>query len=253
VNGLVAQRIEFARGSRQLLGGVDLALAPGEVVLLAGRNGAGKSTLLRLLLGAEPPHAGSVLLDGRPLATWTPRDRARRLAYVPQESDHPFEFTGRELVAMGRHPHLEPRQPLGPQDRDAIERALAAVGAADFADRSVATLSGGELRRIAIARALATEAQLLLLDEPTSNLDLEHALQLVTMLRDLRGCRCGVLLTAHDLNLVAPFCDRVALLHAGRIVVDAAPEQALAADRVAEVFGVHSRAASGFFPRDFTL
>lgn len=253
MNGLVAHGLTFTRGSRQLLRGVDLALAPGEVVLLAGRNGAGKSTLLRLLLGAERPHGGTIALDGRPLAAWAPRERALRIAYVPQESDHPFEFTGRELVAMGRHPHLEPRQAPGSRDRDAIERALTAVGATDFADRSVATLSGGELRRIAIARALATEAQLLLLDEPTSNLDLEHALQLVTMLRDLRGCRCGVLLTAHDLNLVAPFCDRVALLHDGRLVVDAAPEQALAEARVAEVFGVRSGTADGFFPRNFTL
>ncbi|MFM1873779.1 MAG: hypothetical protein RL398_3201, partial [Planctomycetota bacterium] len=204
-------------------------------------------------LGVERAAAGTITLDGKPLAEIAPRDRARRVAYVPQESDHPFEFSGRELVAMGRHPHLARGRELGPADRAAVARALQAVGAMEFADRSVATLSGGEQRRIAIARALATEAPLLLLDEPTSNLDLEHALQLLTMLRDLRGCRCGVLMTSHDLNLTAPFCDRVALLHEGRIVVDAEPTQALAPEHVQTVFGVRSGDAVSYFPRAFEL
>ncbi len=253
MTALVVGELRFVRGTRRILDGVDLALRAGEVVLLAGRNGAGKSTLLRLLLGAERPSAGRIELAGRPLATWRSQDRAREIAYVPQESDHPFEFTGRELVAMGRHPHLGRGQPLGPRDLDAIDRAITAVGAAGFADRSVATLSGGEQRRIAIARALATEAKLMLLDEPTGNLDLEHALQLIGMLRELRGCGVGVLLTTHDLNLVAPHCDRVVLLHEGRIWADDEPAAALTADRVRTVFGVRSAAASGYFPRDFSL
>ncbi|MCB9884369.1 MAG: ABC transporter ATP-binding protein [Planctomycetes bacterium] len=253
MTALVAKGIELSRGSRRILAGVDLQLRAGEVVLLAGRNGAGKSTLLRVLLGSERAASGTVQLGGRDLAAWPPRERAREIAYVPQEGDHPFEFTGRELVAMGRHPHLHRDQPPQLRDLEAIERALVAVGATDFADRSVATLSGGEQRRIAIARALATEAKLLLLDEPTSNLDLEHALQLVHMLRDLRGCGVGVLLTAHDLNLVAPHCDRVALLHDGRICADDVPTSALTAERVLTVFGVRAEHAAGYFPRDFRL
>lgn len=253
MTSLVASGIELTRGTRRILAGVDIALCAGEVVLLAGRNGAGKSTLLRVLLGVERAAAGEVQLGGRSLAAWPARERAREIAYVPQEGDHPFEFTGRELVSMGRHPHLRRDQPPQPRDLEAIERALVAVGALDFADRSVATLSGGEQRRIAIARALATEAKLLLLDEPTSNLDLEHALQLVGMLRELRGCGVGVLLTAHDLNLVAPFCDRVVLLHEGRVCADDAPAAALTAERVQTVFGVRSQAAAGFFPREFLL
>lgn len=253
MNALVGTGLCVQRGERQILGGVDVALRPGELVLLAGRNGAGKSTLLRVLLGAERPDGGSVSLHDRPLAQWPPRARAREVAFVPQEAETPFEFTGRELVALGRHPHRQRTSGLQPDDLAAIDRALAAVDAAPFADRPVTTLSGGEHRRIAVARALATEAPLLLLDEPTSNLDLEHALQLVMLLRRLAHAGRGVLIASHDLNLLAPHCDRVVLLHRGRVFAAGAPAEVLGPDQVQEVFGVRSEPPSGFFPRDFRL
>lgn len=253
MNALVGNGLCVRRGERQVLGGVDIALQPGELVLLAGRNGAGKSTLLRMLLGAERPDGGAVMLHGRALAQWPPRARAREVAFVPQEAETPFEFTGRELVALGRHPHRERTAGLQPDDLAAIERALAAVDAEPFADRSVTTLSGGEHRRIAVARALATEAPLLLLDEPTSNLDLEHALQLVALLQKLARAGRGVLVASHDLNLLAPHCDRVVLLHDGRVFAAGAPADALAPANVQRVFGVRSEPPSGFFPREFRL
>ena len=154
---------------------------------------------------------------------------------------------------MGRHPHRGRSEPLRDADLDAIERALGLVDAASFADRAVTTLSGGEQRRIAVARALATEAKLLLLDEPTNNLDLEHALQLVQLLRELADQGHGVLVASHDLNLFAPRCDRAVLLHEGRVFADDAPEQALASEQVEHVFGVKAAAPSQFFPRDFRL
>jgi iron complex transport system ATP-binding protein len=154
---------------------------------------------------------------------------------------------------MGRHPHRQRSRALLPDDLSAIERALTAVDASTLADRPVTTLSGGEQRRIAVARALATEAPLLLLDEPTSNLDLEHALQLVGLLRKLAAARRGVLVASHDLNLLAPHCDRVVLLHAGKVFADARPEQALDAANVETVFGVKSASGSGFFPREYRL
>jgi iron complex transport system ATP-binding protein len=194
-----------------------------------------------------------VELHGRALSAWPPLSRARELAFVPQDSEHSFEFTGRELVTMGRHPHRRRSAPLQPDDVAAVERALAAVDAAPFADRPVTTLSGGEQRRIAVARSLATEAPLLLLDEPTSNLDLEHALRLAAMLQKLAAAGRGILVASHDLNLLAPFCTRVVLLHGGRVFADAPPEQALAEQNVAEVFGVRSGPPSGFFPREFRL
>jgi iron complex transport system ATP-binding protein len=250
---LVGEGLRLRRGERALLAGVDIELRGGEVVLLAGRNGAGKSTLLRLLLGAEPPDAGRVLLDGRPLAQWQSLARARRLAFVPQSSECPFEFTGRELVAMGRYPHRPGNAPLGPDDSAAVERALVAVDALPFAERPVTTLSGGEQRRIALARALATEALLLLLDEPTANLDLEHALQLVQLCRRAAADGRGVLIASHDVNLLARHCDRVVLLHGGRAVVSARPEEALSPARVLEVVGVLAVDPEGYFPREFRL
>lgn len=252
MNSLAATSIQLQRGARTVLAGIDLQLRPGELVLLAGRNGAGKSTLLRLLLGAERPDRGAVLLHGREILSWPATARARELAFVPQDAETPFEFTGRELVAMGRHPHRRGAG-LGPDDLAAIERALAAVDAAPFADRPVTTLSGGEQRRIAVARALATEAPLLLLDEPTSNLDLEHALQLADLLRRLTQAGRGVLVASHDLNLLGPRCDRVVLLHNGLVFAAGEPTGVLDAANMAAVFGVVAAPPVGFFPRDFQL
>ncbi len=253
MTALCAADLVVRLGNRTVLDGTSFALRPGELVLLAGRNGAGKSTLLRVLLGAVAPGRGTVSLHDRALAAWPALARARELAFVPQDTEHAFEFTGRELVTMGRHPHRRRGSRRQPDDLAAVERALRAVDAMPFADRPVTTLSGGEQRRIAVARALATEAPLLLLDEPTNNLDLEHALQLVALLRQLATARRGVLVASHDLNLLAPHSDRVVLLHGGRLFVDAPPAAALSPENVATVFGVRSGASLGFFPREFRL
>lgn len=253
MSGLTARDLRLRLGQRQVLDGISFGLEPGELVLLAGRNGAGKSTLLRLLIGVTRPDHGDVSLHDRSLHDWPGPARARELAFVPQDAENAFEFTGRELVTMGRHPHRRRGAPLQPDDLAAVQRALVAVDAVAFADRRVTTLSGGELRRIAVARALATEAPLLLLDEPTSNLDLEHALRLAALLRQLAAAGRGVLVASHDLNLLAPYCSRVVLLHEGRVFADAAAERALAPANVAAVFGVQSGPPTGYFPREFRL
>lgn len=253
MTALAARGLAVRLGARAVLDGVDLTLRGGELVLLAGRNGAGKSTLLRALIGAQAPTAGAVQLGDRALSAWTGDERARQIAFVPQAIETPFEFSGRELVTMGRHPHRPRRAPLAAADRDAIAQALAAVDAEAFADRPVTTLSGGEQRRIAVARALATQAPLLLLDEPTNCLDLEHALQLTALLQRLRDRGTGVLVASHDLNLLAPACDRVVVLHRGRVAADGAPTTALADGTMREVFGVDGGPAVGGFPRAFRL
>lgn len=243
--------VRLVHGTRAVLDGVELELRPGTVTLLAGRNGSGKSTLLRVLSGLTAPHQGTVELDGVPIASLAPRTRALRLGLVPQQVDCPFEFTGRELVELGRHPHRGAFGPLSAADRQAVESAIAAVDAAAFADRAVTTLSGGELRRIAVARALATQASILLLDEPTANLDVEHALQLGQLLTTLAAQGATLLVASHDLNLLGPCAHEVLLLHGGRIAHRGPPEQALTVESVEAVFGVRIAPPSGFFPRDF--
>ncbi len=182
---VVAKGLRCALGGRNVLDGVDLELNPGSFTLLAGCNGAGKTTLLMILASVVQADEGSVELDSVSLASLPHRERARAITLIPQDADCPFEFTGRELVAMGRHPHMGRFSGATETDRAAVDRALEQVDASEFADRSVHTLSGGELRRISIARALATEAQVLLADEPTSNLDLEHALGILNLFAEL--------------------------------------------------------------------
>lgn len=250
---LTTNMLSVQLGDRAVLNGVSIQVAAGELVLLAGRNGAGKSTLLRCLIGAFEPNVGSVKLNDKPILRWLSRDRAREVAFVPQDTDVPFDFTGRELVTMGRHPHRGRTEALRSEDTKAVNRALELLDAKAFADRPVTTLSGGEQRRVAVARSLATEAKILLLDEPTNNLDLEHALQLVKLLRKLADEGHGVLVASHDLNLFAAHSDRVVLLHEGRALVDAPPKDALSAEHVKTVFGVESKTPTQFFPREFTL
>ena len=248
---LVARGLAFSYGPHRVLQSVNLQLKPGSMTLLAGRNGAGKSTLLRLLAGICPLEAGGVELDGRSIRSLPAATRARLVTLVPQDSDTSFEYTGREVVMMGRHPHIPRFGRPGQGDFEAVQHALELMDATQLADRSVQTLSGGELRMVHIARALATQAPVLLADEPTANLDLEHAVAILGLFRELADRGHTVLLSSHDLSFIAPRCDRVALLHEQKIEHAGEAEEVLTEDVVAEVFGVKSSAPSGYFPRDF--
>jgi iron complex transport system ATP-binding protein len=251
VTELVASAVSFSYHDHRVLELIDLALSPGSMTLLAGRNGAGKSTLLSLFAGLRRPSAGVVRVDDRDIGALPVGERARLVTLIPQDSDASFEYTGEEVVMMGRHPHISRFGVPGLEDHAAVDDALAATDARRFATRSVRTLSGGELRRIHIARALATRASILLADEPTANLDLEHAVAVLRLLRELADAGHTVLLSSHDLNLLAPRCDRVALLHDARVHSEGPPESVLCEATVAEVFGVRSAAPTGYFPRDF--
>ena len=223
---------------RPVLHQVDLAVAPGEVVALIGPNGSGKSTLLRVASRVLKPVEGQALLAGLDLWRLPARDVARRLAVVPQTTDLPFGMTVAEMVSLGRTPHL--RVLLGPTvaDRAAVERALVATEARDLAARFVDELSGGERQRVVLARALAQEPAVLLLDEPTANLDLHHQVATLDLVRGLAQREgLAVLAAIHDLQLAALYADRVALLAGGRIVATGAPERVLEAALLEQVFG----------------
>ena len=248
---LAAAGVELDLGSRRVLDGATLKVRGGRISLLAGRNGAGKTTMLSVLAGLKRPARGRVTLQGVDVHALSARERARRIAWIPQDLESPFEFTGREIVTMGRHPFIGRFSGPSAADHEAVDAALERVDAMDFASRSVRTLSGGERRRIAVARALATGAPVLLADEPTGDLDLEHALQLLQLFVGLARSGCAVLLTSHDLNLVGPWVDRAALLHEGRIVAEGAALEALAPERIETVFRVRAEDPDGYFPRAF--
>ena len=224
---------------REVLSSVDLTLARGDLVALAGTNGSGKTTLLRLLTGVLQPDAGVVRFEGRPLADWRRLDLARRVAVLPQQLDLPVGFRVAELVEMGRAPHARRLFASTEADERAVARALADAGALDLADRFAEELSGGERQRLLVAMALAQEPDLLLLDEPTLHLDLAHQVALLAAIRRLRDQRgLTVLAVLHDLNLAAAFAPRVAILDEGRVVADGPPAEVLTPDLVRRVFGV---------------
>ena len=215
---------------------VSLSANPGQLLAVVGPNGAGKTTLLRLLTGSLAPHQGEVLLDDRPLGELEDRERARALAVVPQSESSPFPVTVREMVAMGRYAHLGPWERTGAHDRAVVERALERCVVVELADRQIGELSGGERQRTRIARALAQEAPILLLDEPTAGLDLRYRMELFHLLRELRAEGLAVLVITHDLNLAARFADRLLLLDRGCATARGAPTEVLSREALEAVY-----------------
>ena len=241
---LRAEDLAFSYGGRDVLGGVSLALGRGELVGVLGPNGSGKTTLVRCLMGFLAPRRGRVTLGARDVADWPRRELARRLAVVPQEMPTDFPLLVRELVLLGRVPHL-PARGLGfesAHDRAVAEAALADAALTELADRPLHQLSGGELRRAFIARALAQEPPILILDEPTSSLDLRHQLGILELLRRRARSGVGVLVVLHDLNLAASYCDRVVVLAEGRVAAAGPPGAALDPAILSDVYGVDLRA-----------
>jgi iron complex transport system ATP-binding protein len=239
---LEARNLRYAVNGTQVLTGLDFALRAGEFVGLIGPNGAGKSTLLRLLGGQWTPAEGDILLEDQPLPRYNAREVAQRVAHVPQATALSFPFTAREVVLMGRSPHLRRFQIETAHDRAIAERALQATNAAYLSDRLVTTLSGGEAQRVILARALAQEPKILLLDEPTSNLDVKHQLETMALARRLAHQQgLGVVAAVHDLGHAARYCDRLALLVCGRIIADGPPESVLTPENLRYGFGIEAQ------------
>ncbi|NIZ11116.1 ABC transporter ATP-binding protein [Pseudooceanicola sp. HF7] len=217
-----------------LLQGISLHIERGELFGLVGPNGSGKSTLMRCLAGLRRPSAGRVLAEGTEVRKMPARDRARRIAFVEQQADTTDRLTVREAVELGRTPYLSPLRGWSEEDAAAVEAALSAVEMTAFAERLWHTLSGGERQRVHIARALAQDPELLMLDEPSNHLDIRHQLSLMALIRDLPITRVVAL---HDLNQAAA-CDRIGVMQGGRLVVVGTPADILDEALLAEVFGV---------------
>ncbi len=224
---LRASQVSFGYGEGRVVQDVFLTLHAGEMLGVIGPNGSGKSTLLRLLSGVLAPEAGTVTLLDQPLLSYGPRALARHIAVVPQESTIEFPFSVTEVVLMGRSPHLGTFAFEGDRDLEVARTAMQRTGVAHLAGRCIHELSGGERQRVILARALAQEAAILLLDEPAAFLDLRHAVELYDLLRDLIAEGKSVLTVLHDLNLAALYCDRVALMKGGRIVESGVPGEVI--------------------------
>lgn len=228
-----------AYGAEPVLEGVRLRVVPGELVALVGPNGAGKTSLLRALAGLLAPRRGAVWVGGREVRSLGAAERARSLAVVPAEGVGDAQLAVEEAVALGRLPHRGPLAALTPTDRAAVRWALAATGLAGLADRPLCRLSGGEAQRVLLARALAQEPRVLLLDEPTAHLDLGHQAAFLGLVRRLAAERgLAAVAALHDLNLASLYADRLLLLHRGRVVAAGAPAAVLTAERVGRVYGV---------------
>jgi iron complex transport system ATP-binding protein len=228
--------IEVRIGGRALISDVALTVGRGEVVGLVGPNGAGKSTLLRAISGVQP-FDGSVAIAGRPAAEFDRREFARTVAVVQQLPEAPPSMRVGDLVLLGRHPYLGWFGHESASDHEIARLAMTRAGCLEFADRELGSLSGGERRRAFIARGLAQEPTLMLLDEPTANLDAGAQSEICELLRELAGDSVGVLVVLHDLTLAAAYCDRVVLLAAGRVLDSGAPSEVITADHVAHMYG----------------
>ena len=235
---LVRVHFRYPGAPGDALNDVSLALANGELVALLGPNGSGKTTLVRVALGLYEPQGGQATILGRAARAWTRRELARVVGVVSQREDNLFPQRVRDTVRLGRYPHLGPWGGERDADRQAVERALERCDVADLADRWLWTLSGGEYQRVRIARALAQEPRLLVLDEPTASLDVRHEMELFQLVRRLVDTEgLGALLVTHDVNLASRFADRVALLARGALAAAGPPVDVLRQEIAESVFG----------------
>lgn len=214
-------------GDAPVVSGVDLSVERGSLVGLVGPNGAGKTTVLRAIKGTLSPDTGTVRLGGDPTAALSARETGRRVASVPQETALGFDFRVRQIVEMGRTPHLGRFDGHGPDDGRAVREAMADASVAQFADRSITEISGGERQRVLLARALAQETPSLLLDEPTASLDVTHAVRTLELVRDLVDDGRAALAAIHDLDMAARYCDTIVVLANGGVHAVGPPEAVL--------------------------
>ncbi len=232
---LATQDLGCALGKYPILSGVGLEVPEGEMMALVGPNGTGKSTLLRTLAGLLPIPSGRVLVAGRDLVKLSPLERARTLAMVGQQEETPADLRVAEVVALGLLPHRPPWSGGGRKERNAVAEALEQVSMTAYANRGFHQLSGGEQRRVLLARGLAQRTELLLLDEPTNHLDIRHQ---HALLRMVRGLGRTVIAAIHDLDLAATYFDHIVVLNDGGVAADGKPSEVLTPELVGDVFGM---------------
>ena len=238
---IAVKGLSFAYARQPVLHDLDIRLAPGDLAAVIGPNGAGKTTLLNCINGLTRPAAGSIDLHGCSVAGLDARRRARMVATVPQGFHIPFAYRVREIVALGRSPHLGFWGGMSERDHRTVDSALAQTETTELQSRRFNELSGGERQRVVVALALAQQPRILLLDEPTTHLDLSHQIEILNLVRGVNRKReVTVLACLHDINLAAAFFRRMIVIDAGRLVADGTPEEVLTPDLMAEVFKIRA-------------
>lgn len=241
-HALTVTQLTAGYGESDILTDLDLAVPPGKITVIVGANACGKSTLLRAMSRLLTPRHGQVLLNGKSVHNTPPRELAQTLGLLPQSPIAPEGITVADLVSRGRHPHQGLFSRWTKRDDEAVQAALDATRTADLADRPVDELSGGQRQRVWLAMALAQETEILLLDEPTTFLDINHQIEVLDLLTDLNHAReTTVVMVLHDLNLAARYADHLVAVSGGRIHVAGPPEAVLTEETVRQVFGLESR------------
>ncbi|MFW3476773.1 ABC transporter ATP-binding protein [Streptomyces microflavus] len=238
---LAARGVTVGYGGRAVIDDLDVSIPPGVVTTIIGPNGCGKSTLLRTLTRLLKPSKGTVVLDGEDIDRLRTRDVAKKLGLLPQAPVAPEGLTVGDLVARGRHPHQSWLRQWSSDDAGVVERALAMTGVADLADRPVDSLSGGQRQRVWISMTLAQGTDLLLLDEPTTYLDLAHAIDVLDLVDDLHESGCTVVMVLHDLNLATRYSDNLIVMRAGSILAQGHPRDVITAELLYEAFGLQAK------------
>ena len=229
--------VQYGGTRSPALDGVTMSVPDGSLYVVLGPNGSGKSTLMRALMGTVRPAHGRVSVGGRETRAWSRMELAKAVGAVPQAEHLAFPLSVRDFVAMGRYPHLGPLRPEGAGDRTAIQGALERCDIVELVDRDVMTLSGGELQRVRIARALAQDPSALVLDEPTASLDIRHEMSIFQLLRNSADRGMTVLLITHHVNLAARFADRVLLLHDGKVAAEGGVQDVFQEEVLVRVYG----------------
>lgn len=234
------RNVNFSYGKRRILEDVSLSIPSSEFVAVIGPNGSGKTTLLQCLLGIRRADSGEVFIQGLPIKTLSRKALAQKLAFLPQDTSTEFAFTVREVVAMGRYPYLSRFQTASANDARIIEKALSITDTSHLAHQSITELSGGERQRTFLARSIAQETPLLLLDEPTANLDMSHQVEMLELAKHLVSQNRTVIAAIHDLSLASRYADRVILLYQGRAVSDGPPQAVITERNLEQYFHIRT-------------
>ena len=233
---LKVENLYFSYGKNKVLKGIDFTVYENKMVGIIGGNGSGKSTLLKNISGYLKPDSGSIFIKERNLGDFSIKEKARYIGYVPQEMPYDFEFSSYDVVMMGRMPFLKRFEQEGEEDEKIVREAMEITNTWKFKDKSINALSGGERQRVYIARDLAQQAQILLMDEPVSHLDIRYQVEILSLVKELTLKGILVIVVLHDINLASQFCDEIFIMKEGRIMAAGSPKRVLKADKIKAAF-----------------